>query len=237
MSARAARHRFGALALLGAWCALLAATLTAMAPGGSCGEWLADMPPELHPAATALRAVAGIASLHLLAATLTSVLAAALPSARRIATVLGSPAFVRRLAAAAISASLTAGSAVAGAAPQPTTTSTIVADEPFDAAVDEVISLRRAPTTKPPGEASPPTTRRSPTWDVEPGDHLWSIAHRTVARDLGRPPTEHEVHRYWVLLIEANRDRFGAEGDPDLIYSRQTFELPPPSGMTPLGED
>ena len=236
MSARAALRRVGALASLGAWCALLAATITVMAPGGSCSGWLAAMPTELHPAATALRAIAGIASLHLLAATLTSVLAAALPSARRIATLLGSPAFVRRLAAAAISASLTAGSAAAGAAPQPTATSTIVADEPLDAVADEVISLRRAPTTKPTGEASPPTTSRSPTWDVEPGDHLWSIAHRTVAHELGRSPTDHEVHRYWVLLIEANQDRLGAEGDPDLIYPGQTFELPPPSGMTPLGE-
>ena len=62
------------------------------------------------------------------------------------------------------------------------------------------------------------------TWRVEPGDHLWAIAHQVVtaasphARDT-------DLGAYWIRLIEANRGVVGE--DPDLIHPGQVIVLPP----------
>lgn len=69
---------------------------------------------------------------------------------------------------------------------------------------------------------------RTETWTVAPGDHLWSIAERTLATSLGRTPTEDEVVPYWRALIDENRHAFADPQNPDLIYAGQVLTLPAP---------
>ena len=62
---------------------------------------------------------------------------------------------------------------------------------------------------------------------VRRGDHLWSLSQQHLERVLGRSPLgEHEIARYWVRVIEANRVTIRS-GDPDLIYPGETIQLPP----------
>lgn len=78
----------------------------------------------------------------------------------------------------------------------------------------------------PPGPS--PTEAVPGTWTVRPGDHFWSIAHRLVAAELGRPPSEAEVRPRWLTLIELNRDRLVVPGNPDLLRPGQVLRLPGP---------
>lgn len=61
------------------------------------------------------------------------------------------------------------------------------------------------------------------TWTVQRGDHLWSIAARTLAERWQRAPEEAEVARYWGSVVLAN-DQLA---DPDLIFVGQPIALPP----------
>ena len=69
------------------------------------------------------------------------------------------------------------------------------------------------------GSISHPVTARH-------GDHLWGLSERHLAEVLGRSDLgEHEIARYWVRVIEANRDTIRS-GDPDLIYPGEILVLP-----------
>ena len=72
------------------------------------------------------------------------------------------------------------------------------------------------------GAAPSPSTR-----EVEPGDHFWGVAARTLAQAWGRPPAAAEVVPYWRTLIEANRSRLADPGNPDLLFPGQVLDLPP----------
>ena len=78
-----------------------------------------------------------------------------------------------------------------------------------------------------PGEAEPAPSRRTLTWTVRPGDHLWRIAEVIVALDDGRTPTDARVEAYLQRLVEANRGRLVQPDDPDLILPGQQLLLPP----------
>ncbi|MEM9714144.1 MAG: hypothetical protein AAGA17_18125 [Actinomycetota bacterium] len=65
----------------------------------------------------------------------------------------------------------------------------------------------------------------APTWNVEQGDHLWSIAEARVGGDDGIVD-DAEVHDYWVRLVELNADRLVVPGEPDLILPGQELLLP-----------
>jgi len=68
---------------------------------------------------------------------------------------------------------------------------------------------------------------------VQPGEHLWVIAERTLARAWGRPPTDAEIEPYWRDLVAANRGVLADPANPDLVYPGQVFGLPavpPPDG-------
>lgn len=89
----------------------------------------------------------------------------------------------------------------------------------------------------PPDDAPAPVLMPAPvadgsTWLVQPGDHLWSIAERTLAGAWARAVSDDEVVPYWRDLIEHNRERLADPANPDLIFPGQTFVLPtpPPSG-------
>lgn len=62
--------------------------------------------------------------------------------------------------------------------------------------------------------------------EVVAGEHLWSIAASVVADELGRSPTDREVHAYWEVLVEDNRDRLADPQNPDLLFPGQELVLP-----------
>jgi nucleoid-associated protein YgaU len=61
---------------------------------------------------------------------------------------------------------------------------------------------------------------------VAAGDSFWSIAARTEAQRLGRPPSPAEVGAYWVKLKAANQARLARRGDYDLVLPGQVLSLP-----------
>lgn len=61
---------------------------------------------------------------------------------------------------------------------------------------------------------------------VEGGDSFWTIAQQTLEKAWDRPPSKGETTGYWLLVVEANRDRLLPPHDPDLIYPGQTIRLP-----------
>ena len=83
------------------------------------------------------------------------------------------------------------------------------------------------PTAPPRPEAVaatvPPPEAVAATWTVVAGDHLWSIAARTVL-DRGGDDGEATIAAYWLRLIDHNRDLVG--DNPDLIHPGQLIRLP-----------
>jgi hypothetical protein len=65
-------------------------------------------------------------------------------------------------------------------------------------------------------------------WIVRSGDSFWSIAEATLAEVTGRRATEHEVRRYWLRLIDANRRRLPDPTNPDLLVPGQRLDVVPP---------
>jgi len=121
------------------------------------------------------------------------------------------------------SAPTSADAAMVAAAASPAPTISAV-DEPVPTATPEGAAAEAVvPELAVPQVAVPDAT---PTWTVVAGDHLWSIAERTVAAMLGRTPTEGEVVPYWRSLIDANRATLADPGNPDLLYSGQVLTLP-----------
>ncbi|NNC93050.1 MAG: hypothetical protein HKN80_11235 [Acidimicrobiia bacterium] len=61
---------------------------------------------------------------------------------------------------------------------------------------------------------------------VRRGDHLWGLSEQHLQRVLGRASLgEHEIARYWVQVIAANRDVIRS-GDPDLVHPGEVITLP-----------
>ena len=78
----------------------------------------------------------------------------------------------------------------------------------------------------PPSRSGPEASAHPGEWVVRPGDHLWGIAEEVLAEREGAAPTDAEVHRLWVRLVDANRDRLVDPQDPDLILPGQRLVLP-----------
>lgn len=153
---------------------------------------------------------------------------------------------VRHAMHAALGASLV-GAAVAGAAglrplPAPAV-SAATADrlllvppeiEPLGAtsttSTSSTTTTTTTPTTVPASAPSAPTPATEPArpsaWTVRAGDHLWSIATRSLTDGLGRTPSTAEVVSHWQLLVELNRDRLRDPSNPDLIYPGDDVLLP-----------
>lgn len=167
----------------------------------------------------AVQVVAVVLGLYLLVATVIAVLAEvtrsrALGRAADAITTAG----LRRLVALAVGGALLAPASSASAEPRPR--------QPAEApvlrrAVDEQLP---APPDAPAPEAAPQVEQVAQVV-VEPGDHLWLIAERTLAERLGRAPTDGEVAPYWRQLVDANRGRLRS-GDPDLIFAGERIDLP-----------
>jgi len=107
----------------------------------------------------------------------------------------------------------------------PETTTAERADPPIMTQSPNAEGTTRAPEV---GSEAPVMTEvaESADWTVAPGDHLWSIAEQITASALDRHPTEAEVSRYWLQLIEVNKANLIDPTNPDLIRPGQTLMLP-----------
>lgn len=77
-----------------------------------------------------------------------------------------------------------------------------------------------------PAPSAAPPVAAPHTWTIAPGEHLWAVAHETLADTWHRAPTDAEVGPYWRALIETNRSRLIDPGNPDFVLAGQTFVLP-----------
>lgn len=214
-------------------------------------EWSASAaqrePLDVVAAAARIVAVAALAYLLLvtLAQIATGVVGARAPRQRRwLARI--TPRFVGALSAAALAAASPAGAdeaadgAVASRDPQSQSAAGALMTRPGMGATMQLVtpgeetSLPWAddPAPAPPEELLPPvadpevTATHRGEWVVRPGDHLWGIAEEVLAERHGSAPSDAEVHRLWVRLIDANRDRLVDPQDPDLILPGQRLALP-----------
>lgn len=112
----------------------------------------------------------------------------------------------------------------------PTTSSSESFSDTSPAAAPAARTAPPAIAVTPPGARTvDPSTRSAAfdrTWTVRRGDHLWRIAHDTLAARLGHQPVDAEVVPYWEQLIETNRPRLVDPNNPDLIFPGQVFTLP-----------
>lgn len=138
---------------------------------------------------------------------------------------------VRRALDGAMALSVTAGSLAVAATPAAWS---VLAERSPLAVETELASAGRAPVmhaapADPSGSAptmvADPIVRPRTSWLVEPGDHLWSIAHQTVT-ERGLAPTEANVAAYWLRLVESNRANLVDPGNADLLVPGQTVALP-----------
>lgn len=90
--------------------------------------------------------------------------------------------------------------------------------------------VTQSPSAPAPGEVPAPQVGGIATtvkrYTVAKGDNFWTIAAREVRNSTGHNPTNEEVRRYWIALIEANRSNISS-GNPNLIYAGEEFVLPP----------
>jgi LysM repeat protein len=107
---------------------------------------------------------------------------------------------------------------------------------------ESVTAPTATPTTTTPTTATPTTTTPSttttptptptpappptPTHVVQRGESFWTIARAELSAN-GHRPSDAEVSRYWRALIAANIAKV-RNGDPNLIYPGQSFDLPKP---------
>lgn len=181
-------------------------------------------------AASALRLVAlGLVTWLLLAVALQ--LLATAPGLRRIRHIADavSPALVRRIGGGLVSLSVTAGLVSPSPYDQPPN------DQPSSVvAVMQLVDLDQtvedeSPPPAPPAEPvvmAAPAPLAPDVVPVRPGDSLWSIAEDALSVVGGPPPTEGDVARYWIQLIDLNRAALVDPSNPDLIYPGHVVQLP-----------
>lgn len=84
-------------------------------------------------------------------------------------------------------------------------------------------------------EPSPGGAATAGTWVVSPGEHFWSVASAVVTGS--GTGDEREVVRYWLRLIERNRDRLPDPTNPDLVLPGTVLDLPPVGPVSTAGGD
>jgi hypothetical protein len=216
-----------------AWVAVLAAVLVglgragvgALAPPplspGAWAAWAATRTP-VEAAAAVLRLVVLAGALYLLAVTVVGVAAGLLRRRRAVVAVARwSPPVVRWLLGAWLAGALAVGPAAA-APDRPPPTMVLLPDER-----PTTTTTTGVPVPAPPAAPAVPAEA---TTTLAPGDHLWSVAARTLAAAWGRPPAEREVAPYWRLVVERNRAELPNPDDPDLVFPGEVVRLPPLPG-------
>ena len=195
--------------------------------------WLtAHDPVVVACALSRLAALAG--AWYLLAVTAAHLALRAFPGPERLAAVVDRFTVppVRRFLAATVTVSLiTAGLSALppGPASRPAAAQ---ADSPADPQPPPTVTMHRLPDPDP-ATGSTPDRPPAASWSVEPGECFWSIAEAVLVRAGGRPPSNQEVVRYWLRLIEANRATLADPANPDLVFPGQVFTIPPPGDGTP----
>jgi nucleoid-associated protein YgaU len=203
--------------LFGAAVLLVAAGDGALSPPpltdpASWAGWAAERSP-VDAAFAVLRLVALATAGYLLFATALAVASSA-GHLVAVADVLALPS-LQRMVSAALGVGLVGATVAAGAsslATRPAVASSGAGDVMVQLpAASEPPTMHRVEEVP---ASAPPPTAAAPTWTVEPGDHLWSVAERVVGPD-------GDVAAYWRRLLEAN-----PLPDPDLIFPGQTLVLP-----------
>jgi nucleoid-associated protein YgaU len=183
--------------------------------------WASGRAP-VEAAAAVLRIGALAAAGYLLAVTVLGLAAVLLRRRRAVAALARwAPPVVRWFLGAWLAGALATGPAAAEG-PSPPPTMVLLPDEdpaPVPPAPVPVPTAPRAPAVVP--APSVPTTT------LGPGDHLWSVAARTLATAWGRSPADREVASYWRLLVELNRSSLPNPSDPDLVFPGDVVRLPP----------
>jgi nucleoid-associated protein YgaU len=230
----------GALGALGALVAVLVAAgdgPLAAAPTDPrmWATWLQARPPEAAALAV-VRLLALAAAVDLVAACVGAFVAGA-------ARAHGVAAALERLAVpgarGVVRAAAAVGIALAGLVPATAAAQVAPADDPPVLRPLDEPAEPAGPSPPNSGDFATATVDNSPefggagtatagSWHVEPGDHLWAVAERTLAGAWGRPPSDAEVVLYWVDVIEANRSRLADPANPDLIFPGQVLVVPPP---------
>lgn len=251
----------GLVGVLGAeWGALVLLRQAGEAAGVSVrwsdlGGWLAETRTEDALVALARTLALGLAW-WLLASTLLCLAAnlVGLPSLLRKIAWLTVPG-VRRLVDGLVAGSVVAGTSLGTAAPAvaefpPAAPEHVYVPRPAgdgsayvptpagDIAPKTPASVPAPPATeKPPVVAAPaaPAAPDAPRTShrVEPGEHLWGIAHAHLAAASGRPAADlraadlraADIAPYWRRLIDANANGLRS-GDPDLIHPGEELVLP-----------
>jgi hypothetical protein len=72
-----------------------------------------------------------------------------------------------------------------------------------------------------------PTSTSAGSWVVRPGDHLWSIAVRTLDATAGTALDERQIGAYWWQVVQTNQARLPDPADIDLLYPSDVVTLPP----------
>ena len=228
---------------LATWVAFLVAALVglhALGRGPLAAPPLDDVAAwfERRDAPTAVFAVlrlalVGVAWYLLVSTLLATVLRIARADAAAGVVEACAPAPVRRLVRAAVGLSLAASvvavsAAAASEGDEPVTMRRLPDAEMRVVEDDEgPVTMTRLPdevTATPPAEA--PTAPS--TWTVAPGDHLWSIAERSLAAAWRMTPTDDEIDPFWRQLIADNRQRLEDPANPDLLHPGFRVDVPEP---------
>lgn len=197
---------------------------------GSWAAWAGGRTP-VEASFAVLRVVVMMLAWYLLAVTVLTVVAR-LWGARRLMSVaeLLTLPMVRRSLHAAIGLSLT-GSAItgagsAGALPGAPVEIALVSEGESGPSPATPV-MRRLPDVPAPAPAEE-LSAGATEWEVRPGDHLWSVAARTLASTWGTAVSDGEVTPYWRAVVDANRDRLVDPANTDLILPGQVLTLPTP---------
>lgn len=133
---------------------------------------------------------------------------------------------------------LTATTGTATAEPPPSAVAEVLRrlpDEPAAAPTPPSAAVPSTPPSTPPPATSPAEsgTASAATWEVQPGDHLWSVAEKVLARAWGRASSDSETAPYWRALVAANRAVLRDPGNADLLFPHQVLTVPAPPSAPP----
>jgi nucleoid-associated protein YgaU len=198
-------------------------------------QWFAEREPaEAFVALVRLGAL--VMCWYLLAATAASVVAGALGDRRliRLTDAVSIPT-VRAAVRWALGTGLIASTALGGSpaiAARPASPAITLTRLPDPANPLPAPTGSKGAVPSPPSPPSPPSTPSPPpppvtTWEVRPGQSLWTIARDVESVRRGRPASDREVSIYWRALIDANRDLLADRANPHLVFRGQVFRLPP----------
>ena len=252
-----------ALGLMGVALMALGRGALALPPGlgpGDLDPWLTEVGP-IPAAFAAMRALAIGVVAYLAFATVVEMIAAARPSWRAVAVLSAlTPRLIRRIVSASCGLSLGASTLLsplpALAQDRPTTTITVIDEEPMTIAVEPggatMIRLDDEPDTTPATAVMvrlPPNTSTTAEPPIgtdtapalaptafAPADvpATWTVRRgdhlwsiaETTVEAVVSNPTDADIAAYHRALITANSDRLAVAGDADLIYPGQVFSLP-----------